>query len=74
MASYVKLKKNPTIVGAQQVVAASAGNYGTLGTLESSDWILYLADGTLATISSTEKDNNWSVVNNSADLTGSDVT
>lgn len=72
MATYKKYQKKPTVVGALQITAASAGNYGDLGTLASGDWMLYLSDGTVHSMMDAQFQLNYDQAGDTALLTGSD--
>ena len=70
MASFKKYQKNPTIVGVTTITADTAGDYGSLGTLTSLDCILYLASGTMVTMTQANLALEYSQTSDSAALVG----
>lgn len=70
MASFSKYQKNPTVVGVSSVTAP--GYYGILGTLSTSDVLLYMANGDLHSITTGDLASNWTAVQDSTTLIGND--
>ena len=67
MARYIK---KTTIVDAEQITTSA--DFGALGNLVTSDWILTLADGSFHTMNSTDFSNKYISTSGSASLVGSD--
>lgn len=69
MARY---RKKPTIVDAHQV--GCTDNFGFLGALSCTDWLIYGFDGTLSTLDNASFNSKYAQTNDNATLTGSDYT
>lgn len=67
MARY---QKRSTVIDAHQ--ADVDGNYGILGTMVSTDWILYLASGSIYTMDNTTFNNLYVATSETAVLVGTD--
>lgn len=70
MATWGKYQKKSTIVGATQ--ADTGADYGTLGTLISTDWVITLASGQLVTMDNTTFTAKYSAASDTSALTGTD--
>jgi len=67
-------QKTPTIVQAHQAhTSESDKDYGELGMLASTDWIIMKADGSLATLDNSTFSSNYTRVDGDTTLQGSDV-
>lgn len=67
MARY---KKKPTVVDAFQ--ATCTDNFGFLGSLSCTDWIIVGSDGSFTTMDNTDFPAKYERTNDNAELTGSD--
>ena len=67
--SFSKYRKKTTVVGAMQTTAE--GDYGDLGTLTSTDYIMMLANGTLQTLDDTTFEDKYELTADSAALENS---
>lgn len=65
-----KYMKNSTVVQAQQMV--SEKDMGELGSLVTEDWVLWLADGAIHTMNSTDFAAKYTSVSDKTTLTGDD--
>lgn len=70
MAVFKKYQKKPTIVGAMQ--AETPGDYGVLGSLVTTDWIIRAASGTLLTMDNATFVLKYQEASDTATLTGDD--
>lgn len=69
--AFKKYQRTAVIVGAQQ--AYTGGDYGVLGTLISTDYIIKLASGTIVTEDATTFEAKYSLTNDNATLVGADI-
>ena len=66
-----KYQRRPTVIDGIQV--GVAGDYGVLGNLGTSDWLITTVVGTLHTLDSASFNDTFIMTGQNAELTGTDV-
>lgn len=69
---FKKYKKKDVVIGGQQITSSTDGDYGTLGSLASGDWILTLTDGSLVTLDNSSFVAKYDETSDTTTLTGTD--
>jgi hypothetical protein len=66
-----KYQRKPTVIDGIQV--GVAGDYGVLGNLGTTDWLMTTATGTLHTLDDTSFNSAFALTSQTATLTGTDT-